>query len=199
MGRLGGASRLEGYGGLGGGVVPGAGDTAVFPSSASVVNPILDGNASVAGITIDDSQAAYSISDGGTYTLTVGSGGISVTNNGTAAATTAVSVNLSLLAAESLTTTDNTGDHAFAFRAVAAGNVVTIAGNGGCRYQRGRQRQRRPDDGGQRHADRQRREQLQRRHDDRRGHAGGRRGPAQRHGPGHQQRAPHSPSTPIAR
>ena len=115
-----------------GGVVPGAGDTAVFPSSAQVLlHRILTVMPASPASRSTDSQAAYSISDGGTYTLTVGSGGISVTINGTAAATTAVSVNLSLSAAESLTTTDNTGATTLSLSgAVAAGNVVTIAGNG---------------------------------------------------------------------
>ena len=61
-----------------GGVLPVSASVVVFPSATTVVTPNLTADASVAGITIDNSGADYSITQSGTRTLTVGPGGISV-------------------------------------------------------------------------------------------------------------------------
>ncbi|MGD0899855.1 MAG: autotransporter-associated beta strand repeat-containing protein, partial [Thermoguttaceae bacterium] len=116
-----------------GGVVPGSADTAVFPSAATVVTPNLTANASIASLTIDDSQAAYAISQsGGTMTLTVGSGGLSVSHPGsTSAVTTTISPNLSLSASESLTVTNNTGVTTLIVSGVVSGSGSLTASGGG--------------------------------------------------------------------
>ncbi len=113
-----------------GGILPGPATTVIFPSAAAVVNPNLSANASVAGITMDDSQAAYSIT--GTGTLTVGSGGISMSHPGsTSAAGTTISANLSLAAADSFTVTNNTGLTTLTLTGtVSDGYALTTQGSG---------------------------------------------------------------------
>ncbi len=117
-----------------GGVVPAAANTVLFPTAATVVSPNLTGNVSVAGITIDNSSGAdYSITQsGGTWTLTVGSGGILVaTPTSTAADTTTISPNVGLSASAGFTATNNTGLTTLNLSgAVNLGGTLTTTGSG---------------------------------------------------------------------
>jgi hypothetical protein len=91
--------------------MPGANDTAAFPSASTVVTPNLTANASVLGITIDNSGMDYSITQsGGTWTMTIGSGGIWVnTLTSNTADTTTIAPNIALAANETFGSTSNTG------------------------------------------------------------------------------------------
>jgi autotransporter-associated beta strand protein len=92
-----------------GGTAPGSGDTAVFAASSSVVLPTLTAAASVAGITIDDSQGAYSIGESGNQTLTIGSLGLTVSApSASSSVTSTVTANLSLSGTETLTVANST-------------------------------------------------------------------------------------------
>jgi autotransporter-associated beta strand protein len=115
-----------------GGVAPTSVDTAVFPSAGTVVTPNLTGAASVAGITIDNSGADYSITQSGSQTLTVGSGGISVsTPTSTTADTTTIAPNITFSADQTWTTTNNTGITTLVASGIVGGtNALTKAGTG---------------------------------------------------------------------
>ena len=119
-----------------GGIVPQATNTAVFASAATVVNPNLTAAASTAGIIIDNSQANYSITQTGTQTLTVGSGGIAVTApSGTAADTTTISPNLALGANQTLTAANDTGVTTLTISgAISGGFNLTTAGSGNINF-----------------------------------------------------------------
>jgi len=66
-----------------GNVVPGAGNVAAFSAAGTVVNPILGTNGlSVLGISIDNSNADYSILQSNTRTLAIGASGITITGGG---------------------------------------------------------------------------------------------------------------------
>lgn len=92
-----------------GGVAPGAADTAVFPSATTIVQPSLTANASVAGISINNSGADYNIGGSG-FTLTLGSAGIALSSpTSTTASTSTVSPAIAIGANTTLTSTNNTG------------------------------------------------------------------------------------------
>jgi autotransporter-associated beta strand protein len=115
-----------------GGVVPGASNLAIFPSAATVVAPILTANASVAGVSFDDSSAPYSLTQsGGTWTLTVGSQGIALGNTSATAETTTLTPNLALAVAQTFITTDSSAATTLTVSGAIGGAYnLTTSGNG---------------------------------------------------------------------
>ena len=107
--------------------LPRCGDDRESQSTAAV---------SVAGITIDNSQADYSITQTGTQTLTVGSGGITVSTPGsTTADTTTISPNLVLAANETLTAANNTGVTTLTVSGgISGGYNLSTAGSGNVNF-----------------------------------------------------------------
>jgi RHS repeat-associated protein len=115
-----------------GGVVPTSVDTAVFPSATTIVTPNLTAGASVAGITVDNSGSDYSITQTGNQTLTLGSGGISVSGATTSrVATTTISPNIAMAANQTWTTTISNGKMNLVVNGAISGAFgLTKAGTG---------------------------------------------------------------------
>ena len=115
-----------------GGVVPGSGDTAVFPKATTIVNPNLTAAASVSGITIDNSAANYSITETGSQTLSIGSGGLGVSApTGTSVDATTIGPNISLSASQTWSVANNNVSTTLTAAGVISGSgALTKVGGG---------------------------------------------------------------------
>jgi hypothetical protein len=103
-------------------VVPGAGETALFPSSVSDVRPVLDGPASVGGLVIDNQIFPYELT--GTGGLSLGAGGIRLTGSGGAL------IDVPLTVAAPQTWTVDSESTLVLARPLAGVRPITFAGGG---------------------------------------------------------------------